>query len=165
MKTVSTSLDFLCGRLAENINTKGDDIFSREVIVVQTEGMKSWLTQELASRNKILANFSFVTQDSLYRSVYGIFPGENKAESNDSIKYRIFSLLGREDFRNAFINVADYYRNDDLKRIQLAGKVASLFEEYQEHRPEMIDSWENGTMQSDKEEERWQYRLWHELGG
>jgi exodeoxyribonuclease V gamma subunit len=54
-------------------------------------------------------------------------------------------------------------RSQDLKRFQLAQKIAHLFDQYLLYRPEMIMDWQRGKPV--RPEELWQARLWRELVG
>jgi len=50
----------------------------------------------------------------------------------------------------------------DVRRVQLAGRLGRIFEEYTYSRAEMLVSWRRGTTMDGKhaETERWQRRLW-----
>ncbi len=50
----------------------------------------------------------------------------------------------------------------DLRRWQLSGRIAHLFEEYGYSRPEMVEAWERDR-DAASGPERWQKRLWREL--
>ena len=77
-----------------------------------------------------------------------------------------------EVITNAFVKqfktIANYYYNDDIKRIQLAGKMADLFEQYLVYRPQYITAWNKGKSVNSKNEdftkhEEWQKYLWLKL--
>jgi exodeoxyribonuclease V gamma subunit len=58
----------------------------------------------------------------------------------------------------------------DLRRWQLSGQIAHLFEEYDLSRPEMLEGWIAGRSatpgkEDDPDAERWQRRLWREIWG
>jgi exodeoxyribonuclease V gamma subunit len=50
----------------------------------------------------------------------------------------------------------------DLRRWQLSGRIAHLFEEYGYSRPEMLEAWERDRA-AESGPEQWQKRLWREL--
>ena len=69
-------------------------------------------------------------------------------------------LLNKPDFKY----LKTYLRDDanNLKRYQLSGKIADLFDQYLVFRPEMIFDWEAGES-SELDENRWQADLWRKL--
>ncbi len=66
--------------------------------------------------------------------------------------------------RKEFAPVAKYLSDgDSLKRFQLAGRLANLFDQYRVYRPEMVSGWTTPN-KSRREDEAWQATLWQELG-
>ncbi|MFW5967332.1 MAG: exodeoxyribonuclease V subunit gamma, partial [Persicimonas sp.] len=55
----------------------------------------------------------------------------------------------------------------DMRRYQLAGRLATLFEEYSYSRPDMLEGWNDGEFSSDDPSpvEVWQRVIWNELTG
>jgi exodeoxyribonuclease V gamma subunit len=162
----SNDLGYLCGKLAENTGTQNGNIFAKEVIITQSSGMTAWLKTELAKRNKVIANTVFMNQDALLSEIFWFFFKQKPASTKDIIRFKLYSLFGEMEFTTAFHEVAGYYSNSDLRRIQLAGKISDLFDQYQLYRPELIKKWENGEYSTDKpsEAEKWQQWLWKKTG-
>lgn len=139
-------------------------------VIVQTEGLQKWLIRETASRNKIFANYEFSSPDTFIGKVnqlainYG-----NNYFSTESMKWKVFSYLNDPSFIALFPFVSCYYDKDDIKRIQLAGKIADLFDQYQVYRPKVIEAWNENTVVAlfaDKDfakQEAWQRWLWQKL--
>ncbi len=150
--------------LSQNLRNNPKDIFDREVIVTQSAGMTAWLKTTLAYTNGVIANTVFLNQDAIISELYELM-FEEKAKSNkESVKFRIYRALGTNDFTDAFPLVSNYYKNDDLRRIQLAGKIADLFDQYQLYRPDFPRSWKQGANITDKpDSEEWQKWLWNEI--
>jgi exodeoxyribonuclease V gamma subunit len=159
----SNRLESLCRLLAENISSANGDAFKKEVIITQSAGMNSWLKTELSRRNGVFANFSFLNQDGLIAGIYQLLFKGRIRTNIDAIKYHIFKLLGCDAFNIAFPEVAAYYRESDLRRIQLSEKIADLFDQYQLYRPEMIEGWRYDRLSTDQADELWQQWLWKEL--
>ena len=156
----SNRLESLCQSLAENIRRPEHGVFGKEFIITQSAGMNAWMKTELAQRNGVFANFEFQNQDGFFAGIYKLLFEERLQNNVDSVKYKIYGFLSSEDFINEFKNVASYYENSDLRRFQLAAKIADLFDQYQLYRPEMIENWEKGMLSTENSAENWQRWLW-----
>ncbi|MEG1380439.1 MAG: exodeoxyribonuclease V subunit gamma, partial [Bacteroidales bacterium] len=71
------------------------------------------------------------------------------------LKFKLFLLLQQDGFKTQFPDIARYYEGDEKRRLQLAEKLADLFDQYQVYRLGEI-----GTLAT---EEPWQAYLWEEL--
>jgi exodeoxyribonuclease V gamma subunit len=162
MSTIYTSnrLENLCQTLAENLRKPEHGVFWKDIIITQTAGMNAWLKTEIAERNGVFANFEFQNQDGFFAGVYKLLFGERLTNNVDAIKYKIFGFLSSEAFIREFGKVAGYYENNDLRRFQLATRIADLFDQYQLYRPEMIENWEKGLFSTENSAEKWQCWLW-----
>lgn len=138
-------------------------------IIVQTAGIKEWLIKEVSSRNRIFANYEFSSPDSFIGKInYLALNYTSHYFSKDNIKWKIFIYLSDPEFIKNFPTVSKYYLGDEIKRIQLADKVADLFDQYQIYRPTLISDWNNDnetntTDNNFKEQETWQRWLWRKL--
>jgi len=167
----SNSLLYLTGKLAENIKKSESELFKKTMIITPTRGMDSWLKTELSMKNGVFANFEFLNQDGLFARIYETVLGERLQNNADIIKYRVYDCLGTSRFKNEFKDVADYYEDDNLRRIQLAAKIADLFDQYQIYRPEMIRDWTEdkftfeNTQKNEQahKAEQWQQWIWKEI--
>jgi exodeoxyribonuclease V gamma subunit len=159
----SNQQEELCTRLASSIKGQKGQLFSKTVIVTQTDGMKAWLKKMLAIENRILANFEFLNQEGLYARIHQIITGEPLQNNTDIIKYRIFELLDSAGFIDAFPEVAAYYEKNERRRFQLAVKIADLLDQYQLYRPQWIKQWEAGKKNSEHVAEDWQRWIWLQL--
>jgi len=157
----SNNLEHLCSKLAAKTGTNDLSPFAQEIIVTQSAGMTAWVKTELAKRNGIIANISFMNQDSLMNELMGFLTGNKQENARDRIRLQVYGLLGSEGFRETFPAVASYYQNDDLRRIQLSDKISDLFDQYQLYRPEMIKLWDKELLAGDSDsDENWQQWLW-----
>jgi len=167
MKYSSNDLGYLCSILAENTGKRNNEnIFKKEIIVTQSAGMTAWLKTELARQNKVIANVAFMNQDSLLSEIFQFFFNKRPANTRDILRFSVYELLADKEFTSSFPEVAGYYTDSPLRRIQLAGKISELFDQYQLYRPEMIFRWEAGEYSSDKpsDAEKWQQWLWRKAG-
>ncbi|MGQ1947873.1 exodeoxyribonuclease V subunit gamma [Geofilum sp. OHC36d9] len=139
-------------------------------IIVQSEGLQKWLIRETAAKNKIFANYEFFSPDGFIGHVNRLtFNYGNSYFSTENIKWKVYSYLNDSGFIKHFPTVANYYKADDTKRIQLAAKIADLFDQYQVYRPDIIGAWNDNavveaTSDDDfKKQEQWQRWLWQKL--
>jgi len=135
-----------------------------ETIVVQSRGMQRWISMEIARRQGIFANgvfpFPNAFVDALCRCVVADLPDRQEDRFHPAtLAFRLFSLLPECIEQAGFESIRIYLRDDGrkLKRLQLAEKIADLFDQYLVFRPEMILGWEQGT------DTHWQAQLWRKL--
>ena len=150
----------LCATLIEPLNNP----LSPEIIVVQNPGMARWLSQQIALRTGICANFSFplpaVFIWHIFEQTLGSLPDLSLFDRQVllwRIQRELDTLL--TDPGMAEINAYLAEDNDGGKRFQLAEKISDLFDQYQVYRPAMLLHWEKGG------EKHWQARLWRRLTG
>ncbi len=179
----SNKTENLLSHLDKVLETPLSTPFLKEQFLIQSQGMQRWLCQQLAEKKGVWANFEFHFPGKFFgRLVDEINKGDDAHclnqdfFSQEFLVWHFDSLL--RDFKGdvgAEFAVLQHYMqgdNADLKRYQLAEKLAYLFDQYQFMRPDWLASWEQGrraqtggfgnaNLQSD--EERWQRRLWQLL--
>jgi exodeoxyribonuclease V gamma subunit len=164
---VSNQLDLLAQQLSQVVSTPLGSPFTPEIVVVQSLASRRWLSLQIAQRQQICANYAFpFLGDFIAEIVNQASPAAASAGkmSTDLLTWKIDSLLPRCLARKEFAPVARYLRDgDSLKRFQLAGRLANLFDQYRVYRPEMISGWAapNKTRKGD---EAWQAALLRQLG-
>lgn len=148
-------------------------VFSQETIVVQNAGMQHWLNLSLAKQRGISMNVRYaLPAQFLWKLMRGLASDENVPDqspySREVLTWRIHSILGSEvvtnddDFSQATTYWTESIEDDStadngninnekssLKRYQLAGQLADLYEQYLIFRPEWIDAWHNGSTNLD----------------
>jgi exodeoxyribonuclease V gamma subunit len=163
----SNQLDLLAQRLSEVVATPLESPFTPEIVVVQSLASRRWLSLQIAQQQQICANYAFpFLGDLIARIVQQASPSAALADkiSTDLLTWKIDSLLPRCLARKEFARVARYLRDgDSLKRFQLAGRLANLFDQYRVYRPEMVSGWATPN-KARKGDEAWQAALWHQLG-
>jgi exodeoxyribonuclease V gamma subunit len=163
----SNRLEILSEQLAGIVRAPLPNTLNPEVIVVQSKGMERWISLELARQNGISANCNFpfpnVFLENIFRKIIPNLP-EASLFGPDVLTFRIMNILPELLSKPNFQNLKTYLRDDatNLKRYQLSGKIADLFDQYLVFRPEMIFRWEAGDRQG-LDENRWQADLWREL--
>lgn len=146
-----------------------------EVILVQSNGMAEWVKMELAriggvcaaSRVELPSRFLWRT----YRQVLGheAVPGNSPLDKLP-LTWRFMQLLPTLMSQPDFAPVASFLQADEPDRLlQLASKLADLFDQYQIYRADWLAAWENGQdqlLRADGSltalpvEQRWQAQLW-----
>ncbi|HEY1582999.1 MAG TPA: exodeoxyribonuclease V subunit gamma [Chthoniobacterales bacterium] len=158
----SNRLERLADELATVLRVRIGSALRPEIVVVQSLGMERWLTQQLAIRQGICANIAFSFPE---RFVSGVLeqalPGRAAARffSREDLTWRIMHLLPALLHLHAFGELRRYLEQPrpELRLFQLAGKIATSFDQYLAFRPRMILEWEKGA------EKDWQATLWREL--
>ena len=149
-----------------------------EAFLVQSNGAAEWLKMSLASINGICA----ATRVELparflwraYRQMLGpgAVPPSSPLEKSPLV-WRLMRLLPSRLEAPAFAPIARFLRGNDLeRRLQLAERLADLYDQYQVYRADWLEAWAGGrdvlrsasgadrTLPSDQ---RWQAALWRDL--
>ncbi|MGI8638288.1 MAG: exodeoxyribonuclease V subunit gamma, partial [Segetibacter sp.] len=156
----SNSLEQLSVQLSKELYRQGNHVFQPQYIVTQTEGMNNWLKIKIAGNLGIVANCRFLKPNDLVNEIYYKLGSQNKQALSPAIlQWVLFTLLSAKEFQDEFRKIANYYTNDDVKRMALAEKVADLFDQYQIYRPEMIRDWNDKPTGFDVNN-GWQKFLW-----
>ena len=160
----SNKLDTLLVQLSDDLQTANSSVFSPDLIVTQTEGMQQWVSMELARKRGIFANFRYVKPNDIVLEVAQMAKVTDHFQmSADKVRWLLYFLLNEEEFINQFDAVSQYYKNAEnaeVKRMQLASKIADLFDQMVIYRPEYIQAWNAKTI-IDKDDpiEAWQAYL------
>ncbi len=162
---ISNDIEKLVNKLATNIKNNPVDLYQKDVVVIQTEGMSRWLSVKIAEKNKIFSNFDFFSPNNLLFELFkiaGIF--NSGLYDTNNLKWIIFNILGSNEFKSKFLSTYLYFENDRIKQLQLATKVADLFDQYIIYRPDYIRLWnENKSPQMNSYlaiHEKWQKWIW-----
>ena len=189
----SNALDILVDRLADNMTTSPLSPLEREILIVQSQGMERWITMHLARRHGISGGMTFPyprpfchwlgrrVLDGAVAAFPDSEPISNVADhffDREILTWRLFGLLGTDEAakgpeRAPDRDTAAYLSGDadQRKRLQLAARLADLFDEYQMFRPDVLRAWERGDgaptdawAHADAERAaRWQAPLWRRL--
>lgn len=143
-----------------------DSPFSKEVLLIQSQGMERWLSQQLASKFHVWANYEFLFPNRFFRFIAQQIDSriDDEAFDRSLMLWRLEALIRKLD--NAALSPLKQYvsgTNQALKRYQLAQQLAQTFDQYQIMRPDILSSWQNGRLLYDSAMERWQQALWQQL--
>ena len=155
-------MEILAGAMAKILETPLSSPFAQEIIIVQSKGMEHWISMELARRHGICANIDFPFPNAfVYEMFQKVIPdfSEDHYFDPDIMAWNIMKLILSCITKPAFKSIKSYLDkpNKDLRRFQLAERIADTFDQYLVFRPEMISKWERG------QDSNWQAMLWREL--
>ena len=161
----SNRLEILADQLAEQLSAAPTDPFLAESVVVQHQGMGRWLSLQLAERLGICANLNFPLPAGylweLLRAVLPVVPEQDHFQPS-VMQWRLFELLPQLTADPTFAEVTDYLAGEDeLRRFELAGELAAVFDQYLVYRPDWIGHWQAGREAIAGD--HWQGELWRRL--
>jgi exodeoxyribonuclease V gamma subunit len=140
--------------------------FSKEVFLIQSQGMERWLSQQLASHFKVWGNYEFLFPGRFFNTLAQKLGSQLHAEDFDRERmlWR-FEILLRNLAGEVFLPVQQYIvgENAALKRYQLAQQLAQVFDQYQMLRVDMLEKWEQNHSVYNTDTEVWQRALWQQL--
>ena len=117
---LSNQLEMLAGKLAKNLSDQPGSVFNKTMIITQGAGMNAWLTTKLTEENKVFAHYEFLNQEGFLNRLHELLFGNKPENTPDAIQLSVYKLLGSDEFKKEFNDVASYFEGDDLRRMQLA---------------------------------------------
>jgi exodeoxyribonuclease V gamma subunit len=164
----SNRVELLVDELARFVATPLADPLQPESFLVQGRGMALYLMMELANRFGISANLefsyprNFVHQalDSVLGSVGSELPFD-RAE----LRWHVMAELPKRIEQREFQRLREFLSDDPdgIKRLQLASRIAQVFDQYLTYRPDMIRAWEAAPVTGLPADQSWQPLLWRAL--
>ncbi|MSS76465.1 MAG: exodeoxyribonuclease V subunit gamma, partial [Methyloglobulus sp.] len=140
--------------------------FAKDVFLIQSQGMERWLSQQLASRFDVWANYQFLFPGKFFSFIAQQIDSKVNDAAFDRrlMLWRLEALL--RNLENADCLPLKQYlsgTNQALKRYQLAQQLSQVFDQYQIMRPDLLAAWQNGRLLYNTDVERWQKALWLQL--
>ncbi len=163
----SHQLEMLVEQLAAVTGQPAASPFIPETVIVQSRGMGRWVSLRLAERHLICANVHFVLPASFIWRLLGTFFDtlpERSAFAPEVLSWRIMDWLSDREKRESAPELIAYLADDEeLRRFELARRIADAFDQYLMYRPDWIAAWESGSLCGLGADETWQSRLWRDL--
>ncbi len=164
---VSNRTENLLRHMAEVMRfDKQPDLFAKELFLIQSQGMERMVAQTLADEFGCFCNFKFFLPLDFLGFVadrlgMGISPDGFQRQI---LTWRIDGLL-RDLSDEVYLPIVSYLAGDnsELKRFQLARRLANIFDQYQVMRPDMLAKWERGALAGSHPAESWQMDIWRRL--
>ena len=157
----------LCGLLEEPVGGP----LEPEWLVVQSHGMSTWLSLELARRHGIWAHGEFLFPRRFVERAYAAVVGEADAAAPAGVERLMWAvsaalpaLLGDSRFGRLQRYIGEDPRG--VRRYQLARRIAVTFDQYLTYRPDMVRGWEGGADDTPGgRDQAWQPLLWRAVIG
>jgi exodeoxyribonuclease V gamma subunit len=158
-------MEELARALAMVVREPSGSTFEPELIVVQSKGIERWLGLELSRALGIWANARFpfprAFVDELLDAVLEEPSELAQRWSRESLTWSIAKALPDLGKSPLFSAVARHISDDPrgTRRLELAGRIAHVFDQYAVYRPELVLDWES----SSTPDQDWQQALWRAL--
>lgn len=172
----SNRLEYLATLMAKvHAQSPLKHFFAPEEVVIQSQGMRRYISQFLARENGIAANMRFSLPAGLtWRLMCESMPNLPPLSPFDTevMRWRLIQLFqssefaNHENFRDAYTTLSSYLANGALAQYQLAGQVADVFDQYLVYRPDWIEAWQQGKTIAQLNADNtqlWQAQLWRFL--
>ncbi len=124
----------------------------QEVVLVQSNGMAEWIKMALAQQGGVCAATKVELPSRFlwrtYRQVLGVqnVPPDSPLDKLP-MTWRLMALLPSCVGQEVFKPVAGFLQGDEPDRLlQLASRLADLFDQYQIYRPDWLEDWALGAM-------------------
>lgn len=151
------------------------DPVTPEKVLVANPGIGRWLNFQIANHSGIAANIDYMLPATfvwqLYRNCLEDVP-EQSAFEKGALRLRVLHELTRISSATdqIWVPLQRYLDTDggvvgDAKRVQLASRIADVFDQYLVYRPRMLLDWEQGVddLPGNDPAQRWQPALWRLL--
>ena len=141
-----------------------------ETIVVQSQGMRRWVTLQLADAlgcvGSLALPFPAGFIHDLARRVLPDPPSRDAEDafSRETMAWRLGALLRDLPADEVHAPLTRYLSDaDERKRFGLASRIADRFDDYQLYRADLLAAWEQGDDTPGSTHARWQAALWRRL--
>ena len=147
---------------------KNRDPFHPEFFLIQSQGMERMLSQQLSTHFVAWCNYEYLLPTRFFALMADRLGLEGGAEEygREQLHWRLEQIL-RNIRGEEFSALSSYVSGEskEIKRYQLAGQLAYMFDQYQIMRLDMVDSWERGRLScsTNKSAELYQMKLWNIL--
>ncbi|WP_107687548.1 exodeoxyribonuclease V subunit gamma [Neisseria wadsworthii] len=147
-------------------------LLASEEIIVQSQGMRRFLSRHLARETGIAANLKFSLPAGLawrlMRDTLPDIPALNPF-SPEVMRWRLLGLFSDRHFHHApefalsRAALGAYLQRGGNAAYQLAGQMADIFDQYLIYRADWLDAWQAGKTLGLGGDEAWQAELWRFL--
>ena len=142
-----------------------------EEIIVQSQGMRRFLSIHLAQTTGIAANLNFqLPAGWTWRLMRQFIPNTPTLSpfAPEVMRWRLFGLFQSPEFQSSAFTqsrqaLEGYLNSSDQAAYQLAGQLSDIFDQYLVYRATWINAWKAGKLLDLGAEEIWQAELWRFL--
>ncbi len=164
----SNRLERLVAALGDLLAEPVGGPLSPDAVVVQGRGMSIWLGGELAKRFGVWAA-PMVYPRELVQQVVGAVLGDDALGdpplSEDLLAWAVQAALPELLALDEFAALRRYAVGDaqGVRMSQLAGRIATVFDQYLTYRPDWLRAWQAGDVSAVPPGDRWQPLLWKHI--
>ncbi len=142
------------------------DPFKQEKIIVQSQGMSSWLKLQIADNIPICANIEFPFLYSFIKEVLEkTLPQDLRPNidlfTHDVLIWKIFDILPEIAGNHPELSSYLKGRNSKIKQYQLSEKISYSFDQYEIFRPDILLNWKDNIIK--KKVNEWQAQIWQNI--
>ncbi len=160
----------LIAHLTESVRTAPLSPLEQETIVVQSQGMRRWVTLQLADSLGCAGSLALpFPAGFIHELAYRVLPSRparaaEEAFSRDTLAWRVEALLRELPDDAVHAPLTRYLGgNDERARFGLAARIADRFDDYQLYRADLLAAWESGANTPGSMHAQWQAALWRRL--
>ncbi|MEM6290619.1 MAG: exodeoxyribonuclease V subunit gamma [Myxococcota bacterium] len=153
----SNRVERLFDALVDVVSSPLPDPLQPECIVVNSRGMNTWLSMQLANRLGVWAGGQFPFPRRFIDDLFATVNPQGPAwRDPDQLLWPLLAELPTHLHDPAFGELQRFVAGDPTGRnlFQLARRIATMFDQYPVFRPEMVLGWDAGV------DEHWQAVLW-----
>jgi len=136
-------------------------LLEQETVMTLNPGMARWLRFEIARSLGVSFGWEFPFPGKFFQNIFtGFEPSHPETGIFDEIsaRWELFDILDNLEDRSEFALLNRYCEPSSARRLQLASRLAWLYDQYLLYRPESITDWESGRDSND-----WQAEIWRRL--
>lgn len=180
----SNRVERLVDALFDEVNKPLSSPFRKELLVVQGQGMATWLNMELSRRAGVWANTEYLYPKHFIERIFDAVTSPaagpkvtTEQYSPESLTWTVAARLTAHLDDPAFESLRNYVGVpvDEERLFSLSAKIAETFDEYLTFRPELVRLWGKGEamfaepqldlfQQSPSTDPAiWQRRLWRDI--
>ncbi len=160
---LSNRLESLAEQLAEGFGQKPADPMTPHAVVISSADTARWLSMQIASYSGLAMGIKFPFLRGMVDELTAAMLGGHRRCSahygRDALTWWLYDRLPEFVGDQSFELVAAYLQGGSAqRRFELARRVASLFDQYQVYRPQMLRDWDQDTAAGG-----WQGHVWRAL--
>ena len=136
-------------------------LLEQETVMTLNPGMARWLRFQIAHSLGVSFGWEFPFPGKFFQSIFAGFEPthpETGILDENSARWELFDILDNLEDRPEFALLNRYCEPSSARRLQLASRLAWLYDQYLLYRPESITDWESGRDSND-----WQAEIWRRL--
>lgn len=167
--TLSNRLSPLCDALLAALANGGGDPFARHCVIVPSKAVARHLELALCERDGVCAqvDFAFPGQWLWQQMARVMRVADASPFEPDTFIWRLYDALSEEGWTRTLPPLQHYLQAADPQmRLALAGRLATLYNQYLTYRPYWLTDWGAGRPAAGlpaSEDARWQAALWQRL--